>query len=59
MLTIIDENPRECLAIEADRKLNSQNVMDVLSQLFIEHGNPHTFVQIMARNLLQRGCTGG
>jgi len=40
MLTIIDEHTRECLAIEVNRKLNSQNVMDVLSQLFIEHGIP-------------------
>jgi len=40
MLTIIDEHTRECLAIEVNRKLNSQNVMDVLSQLFIERGTP-------------------
>ena len=40
MLTVIDEHTRECLAIETGRKLNSQNVMDVLSQLFIEHGTP-------------------
>ena len=40
MLTVIDEHTRECLAITVDRKLNSQNVMDVLSQLFIEHGTP-------------------
>ena len=40
MLTIIDEHTRKCLAIEVDRKLNSQNVMDVLSQLFIENGTP-------------------
>ncbi len=40
MLTVIDEHPRKCLTIEVDRKLNSQNVMDVLSQLFIEHGTP-------------------
>jgi len=40
MLTIIDEYTRECLAIEVNRKLNSQNVMDILSQLFIEHGTP-------------------
>jgi putative transposase len=59
MLTIIDEHTRKCMAIEADRKLNSQNVMDILSQLFIEHGTPHTFVQIMARSLLQSGCAGG
>jgi len=40
MLTIIDEYTRECLAIEVNRKLNSKNVMDVLSQLFIERGTP-------------------
>jgi len=40
MLTIIDEYTRECLAIEVNRKLNSQNVMDILSQLFIERGTP-------------------
>ena len=40
MLTVIDEHTRECLAIEVNRKLNSHNVMDVLSQLFIEPGIP-------------------
>ncbi len=40
MLTIIDEYTRECLAIVVSRKLNSQNVMDILSQLFLEHGTP-------------------
>jgi putative transposase len=40
MLAVMDEHTRECLAIETGRKLNSQNVMDVLSQLFIERGTP-------------------
>jgi transposase InsO family protein len=40
MLTVIDEHTRECLAIETGRKLNSHNVMDVLSQLFIKNGTP-------------------
>ncbi len=40
MLTIIDEFSRECLAIEISRKLNSRNIMDVLSQLFLTHGTP-------------------
>jgi len=40
MLTVIDEYSRECLAIEVDRKLNSKNVIDVLSQLFNEKGVP-------------------
>lgn len=40
MLNIIDEFTRECLAIEVDRKLNSTNVIDILSRLFIERGTP-------------------
>jgi len=40
MLTIIDEYSRESLAIEVGRKLNSHNVIEVLSQLFVEKGIP-------------------
>jgi putative transposase len=40
MLNIIDEFTRECLAIEVGRRLNSTNVIDVLSQLFVERGVP-------------------
>ena len=40
MLNIIDEFTRECLAVEVGRRLSSTNVIDVLSQLFIEHGVP-------------------
>jgi len=40
MLTIIDEFSRECLAIEVGRKLNSNNVIETLSRLFIEKGIP-------------------
>ena len=40
MLTITDEYTRECLAIEVNRRLNSTNVLDVLSQLFLERGPP-------------------
>ena len=39
-LNIIDEYSRECLAICVDRKLNSGNVIDVLSDLFILLGVP-------------------
>jgi hypothetical protein len=38
MLNVIDEFTRECLAIRIDRKLNSSDVIDVLSDLFILHG---------------------
>lgn len=40
MLNVIDEFSRECLSIEVDRKLNSTNVIEVLSRLFVERGIP-------------------
>ena len=40
MLTVIDEYTRECLAIEVARKLSSQDVLDVLRDLFVERGAP-------------------
>ena len=39
-LNILDENTRECLSIRVDRKLNSENVIDVLTDLFIIRGFP-------------------
>ena len=39
-LNIIEEYSRECVAIRVDRKLNSGNVIDVLSDLFILRGIP-------------------
>jgi putative transposase len=40
MLNIIDEFTRECLAIRIGRKLNSTDVIDALSDLFILRGVP-------------------
>ena len=40
MLTIVDEYTRECLAIEVGRHMKSIDVLQVLSDLFIEHGTP-------------------
>ena len=39
-LNILDEFSRECLAIVVERKLNSNDVIDVLSDLFITRGIP-------------------
>lgn len=36
MLTVIDEHTRECLAIEVQRNLTSQDVLDVLRNLFVQ-----------------------
>jgi len=40
MLTVIDEYSRECLAIEVARRLRSDDVLQVLAELFIRHGVP-------------------
>ncbi len=40
MLNVVDEFTRECLAIRIARKLNSTNVIDVLSDLFFLRGVP-------------------
>jgi transposase InsO family protein len=39
-LNVIDEYSRECLAIRVKRKLNSLDVIDTLTDLFILHGIP-------------------
>lgn len=40
LLTIIDEYTRECLAIDVARRLNSEDVLDRLMQLFVTRGLP-------------------
>ena len=39
-LNILDEHTRECLAIRVRRRLNSMDVIDVLTDLFILRGVP-------------------
>ncbi len=40
MLTVIDEFTRECLAIEVARRLRSDDVLHVLTDLFVQRGPP-------------------
>jgi transposase InsO family protein len=40
MLTIVDEYTRECLAIDVARRLNSQDVLYRLAELFVHRGSP-------------------
>jgi len=40
MLTVIDEYRRECLAIHVERRLRSDDVLAVLTDLFTRHGPP-------------------
>lgn len=41
MLTVIDEYSRKCLAIHVNRRLKSDDVLEVLSRLFITEGMPN------------------
>lgn len=62
MLTLIDDCTRECLAIGASRKLNSENVLERLSDLFVcrvapEHirnDNGSEFIARRVRHWLSR-----
>jgi hypothetical protein len=56
MLNIIDEFTRECLAIRIDRKLNSTDVIDALSDLFILRGVPG---HVRSDNVLCREAAAG
>ena len=40
MLTLVDEYTRECLAIDAERRLDSEHVLERLAQLFVARGIP-------------------
>jgi transposase InsO family protein len=40
MLNVVDEFTRECIAIRVKRRLNSMEVIDVLSELFLARGVP-------------------
>jgi len=40
MLTVIDEHSRQCLAIHVQRKLRSDDVLAILTELFQRHGPP-------------------
>ena len=40
MLTVVDEWTRECLAIEVERGLKSEQVLDRLAELFVSRGTP-------------------
>jgi len=40
MLTVIDEYSRECLAIAVERRLQSDDVLSCLAELFVQYGPP-------------------
>ncbi len=62
ILTIVDEYSRECLAIEVDRQIRSDDVLCLLADLFIQRGTPvyirsdngSQFTSKMVRGWLER-----
>lgn len=40
MLTLVDEHTRECLAIDVERRLDSEDVLIRLEELFVRRGTP-------------------
>jgi transposase InsO family protein len=40
ILNVIDEFTRECLAVRVERRLTHQEVMEVLTELFVQRGVP-------------------
>ena len=40
ILTLIDEYTRECLSIDVSRRMNSESVLERLSDLFVRRGVP-------------------
>ena len=40
LLTILDEHSRECLSIDVQRKMNHQDVLERLAELFVGRGVP-------------------
>jgi putative transposase len=55
MLTVIDEYTRECLAIAVARRLTSDDVLRVLTDLFVERAPPG---HIRSDNVLCREAAG-
>ena len=40
MLTVIDEFTRRCMTVVVERRLNSDNVLHCLTELFVQRGPP-------------------
>ena len=59
MLNVVDEFTRECLAIRVTRKLNSMDVIDALSDLFILRGVPGYIHSDNGRSLSPSPCRPG
>ena len=57
ILTLIDEYTRECLALRVARRLNSQDVIETLSEVMLWRPSRSTSVPTMGRSLLPAGLS--
>ncbi len=42
IFSLVDEYPRECLALEVNRSMTATDVIDVLAEVFRQHGVPRS-----------------
>ena len=56
-LTVIDEYSRKCLAIRVEYKLKSEQVMQVLTDLFLKEGRPDYIGSDNGSNYFLLQCT--
>ena len=59
LLTMMDEYTRECLAVRAERKLSSEEVMETLANLFVGAGCRGISVRTMGRSSWPGHCGPG
>ena len=59
MLTVIDEYTRQALAIHTDFKINSNDVIDVIYQLIMKHGNQNVYDLTTVLNSQQNRLNNG
>ena len=58
MLTIIDEYTRQCMTVNAQFQLSSQEVLETLSECFIRHGKPK-YIRSDNGSEFKAGCMAG
>jgi hypothetical protein len=59
ILTVVDIHMRECLAIVVARRLTSDDMLQALTDLFVERGPPATSGRIMAASSPSRSFAPG
>ena len=59
MLMVIDQFTRECLAFDVSRRMTSEDVLECLSDLFVQRGPRSSSASTTARGLPLRESVSG